>query len=115
MMLRRNLQHSRPLTSAEFGQEHHLAVRKLKGIVVCMLLELIDLPKDRGSLPRVLGKKPASDPDIFVKGQFCARTHANRHTWLADCAKPRLGVPLKPEVINRSPIFAGRDATACKL
>ena len=91
MALRRNLQHDRPLTFAEFGEKNHLP--KLKGIVVRIQLELIYVPKDRRSLPHVLGKKPASDPDILVKGQFCARTHANRHTWLADCAKPPAGGP----------------------
>src|SRR5262249_29166960 len=45
--LRRQLQHGCLLTLDQFGQEHGLAVRKLKRVVVHPRLVLVDLSKDR--------------------------------------------------------------------
>jgi hypothetical protein len=78
--VRRQLQHSRSLTSAQMCQQDNISVRKLEGVMVTIRLTLVDLREFGHLVPEVSGEhEPSFAPYLVVKSEFSARKHTNSY------------------------------------
>jgi hypothetical protein len=75
------LQHGRFLAFAQFGQKHHLAVRKFQGVMVDVRRFLVDLTEDRRGVVHALDaaaeKAGRFDRNLFRESDLRSRQQAD--------------------------------------
>jgi hypothetical protein len=111
------------LTYAQMREQHDLAIGKLKGIMVCAWIILVDLSESSHCVTDLLGF-PLGKPqlksrkltlDFVCERDLCARKKAHSHFGFSHRRKPACRVFQNSVVTSLSPTFAGRDATSCRL